>query len=191
MSERDLRKALLDDLEQIEDNAALYHSGRNSAYQAVAIQLRNLLLNGERGLLGRVLPGATLHRLRPPQIPEEDEEYRRTVTALYFDPRGSVQIGGIPGGARLELVFTEELVSITDWLEQWIYSPGVTLRRLIADTANEEVAHTEGTIAAAIDTANTMKFYGPRVKGRQLHAMAVVALGDYLVIRVREMLEGR
>jgi hypothetical protein len=46
---RDLLKALLADLEQIEDNAQLYRSGRESAYQAVAIQSRNLLLSGRHG----------------------------------------------------------------------------------------------------------------------------------------------
>jgi len=189
MPQRDLRQALLDDLEQIEDNAALYHAGRNSAYQTVAIQLRNLLLGGERGLLLRVLPGATMHLLRPPQITEPDGP--KVVTALYFDPRGSVRLGGVPGGAQLNLDFTEQVVAVGEWLDQWIYTPEVTLRGLIGATANEEVAHTEGEIAAAIEAANTMKFSGRRVQGRQLHAMAIVALGDYVVLRTRIMLAGK
>lgn len=61
---RDLRRALVEDLEQIEDNVALYKAGRDSAYQTVALQLRVMLLSEQRGLLARVLPNATLHPVR-------------------------------------------------------------------------------------------------------------------------------
>ncbi len=68
---RDLLAALIADLEQIEDNSKLYRSGRESAYQAVAIQLRTLLLGGRRGLLRRVIEEPLLHQLRPSNVPSE------------------------------------------------------------------------------------------------------------------------
>ena len=93
---RDLQKALLADLEQIEDNSQLYRVGRESAYQSVAIQLRNLLLKGRRGLLGRVIPQLMLHQLRPSNIPTETLEafHRDPSKVKIMDVRGHVKGGG-------------------------------------------------------------------------------------------------
>lgn len=189
MSERNLRKALIDDLEQIEDNARLYRQGRNSAYQAVAVQLRNLLLGYDRSLVRRLLPGATFHEFGElpggpaPPLPDSND---KTVTVAYVNPRGSIQLGG-PAGAQLELSFGEVELSLDEWLEQWIFNPDVKLGRLITATANDEVAHTENKIAQTIRKANEWRFAGGAA-GRELHAMAIVALGEYVATRIRQML---
>jgi hypothetical protein len=189
--ERDLRKALEDDLEQIEDNARLYYTGRHSAYQVVAIQLRNLLLSGRRGLLLRVLPGTTLHALRPPTPGVSEPDPPGQYSVLRFESRGSLELKTGPGGgARLRLEFTDELLSVEKWLDQWVLNDKVTLRRLIEATADQEVAHTAPSIAEVIRSANIFQF-GGAAKGRNMHTLAIVALGEYVVLRTRDMLMGK
>src|SRR3990172_11472712 len=96
MTDRDLVRALRHDIEQIDDNVKLYREGRDSAYQGVAIQLRNILLGGRRSLLRHVLPNATLHKFKPavtPKLPPAG------LTVAIFDPRGVLELGGGQGAA--------------------------------------------------------------------------------------------
>jgi len=190
MAERDLRRALLDDLEEIEHSADAFRKGRHSAYQTCAIQMRNLLLRGRRGLLLRVLPEATLRALRPPNAevtrPDRPGEY----SVVRFDPRGHLELGGEAPGARLYLDFINEPLSVEQWLNQWILDPKVTIRALIEKTADDEVAHTNNEIDEAIKRANFFRFAG-RPQGMQLHAMTIVALAEHVAQRTREMLVGR
>jgi len=174
----------MDDVEQIEDNARLYRLGRNSAYQGVAIQLRNLLLGGRRGLLLRVVPDASLHAFAPERglspVPAG------AVLAMEFHPRGFLTLG-MPGGAQLQLEFSSGLLPVEKWLNQWIIVPDVTLRRLIEQTTNDEVAHTAEQVDTVIQKAAVFRF-GGRSSGRELHAMALVSLGEYVARRVHELL---
>ncbi len=105
-----------------------------------------------------------------------------------MDPRGRIALGG-SDGVVLNLEFTQELIAPPAWLEQWIYSPPVTLRRLIGAVTNDEVAHTEATVAKAIEQANVVKF-GGRSAGRELHSLAIVTVGLYVAFRTRQMLAG-
>jgi hypothetical protein len=121
---RDLQKALLADLEQIEDNAHLYRVGRESAYQAVAIQLRNLLLKGRRGLLGRVISQLMLHQLKPSNIfpTEALESFHKDPSKVnIMDVRGRLRLSTSPPGAQVQLEFTDVLLELEKWLDQWVY----------------------------------------------------------------------
>ena len=196
---RDLRQALIDDIEQIEDNAALFRDGRNSAYQAVAIQLRNLLIGGRRALVGRVLPGATFHKLKEPshhELPERvkeglaEAEKRGAVRHDFlFEARGSLKLS-TGGPSQLELEFQTEAapIAISDWLSQWVISPDVPMDKLIMQLASEEVAHTQRNRGKTIQRADKFTILRGGKVDRHLPQMAVVAIGEYVAGRLRNLL---
>ena len=181
---RNLSHALVARLEQIEDNAALFHSGRRSAYQGVAIQLRDLLL-GARNLVDRVVPDATFHTLPESTMPEFADD--GLVTVFAFESRGGLMLGGpMP---LLQLDFSHEpLVSRSEFVSQWVLSRELTIHTLIDRTANEEVAHTQDEVGPALQRANMLHFYG-RYGGLELHRLAVVSIGSYVAARLRALLQ--
>jgi hypothetical protein len=173
----------MDDVEQIEDNAASYRRGRNSAYQAVAIQLRNLVSKGRRGLLCQLFPDATLHEFVKKRLPEISAT---AVMAAEFIPPGFLQLGG-KEGARLQLQFSGKLLGVEAWLIQPCLAPGITVGRLIQATADDEVAHTNREIDPVLAKANQFRF-GGRSEGREMHALTIVAIGEYLARRSRQLM---
>ncbi len=210
---RDLRAELIADLEQIEDNIALYKAGRDSAFQTVALQLRNVLLGGRRGLLLRVLPRATLHRFTEPEAPDEpavdptpDEELpagwkRGTHDVVLF---GHATISPPWRGERgkIALPIDEHAVSLPvgAWLEQWIIRQDVKIRALISSTANEEVAHTEderGELLAKLAGSGLLRISREDLEAgrlntatvaQEMYQMAIIGIGEYVARRVRDLL---
>jgi len=190
---RDLTQELVADIEQIEDNVDLYLSGRKSAYQTVAIQLRNVLLRGRRALLGRVAPDIRLHPFRPSNTPPDIIEglrrpsgKRRVVNLL--DVRGGLKLS-TGGGAPLQVVihFDEPAsLTLTQWLDQWIITPDLTVGALIEGIADEEVAHTQDHFGDAVKKASEWKFSG-RAAGHELMHAVIVALGQYVAQRARDV----
>ncbi len=196
---RDLRQALIEDIEQIEDNAGLFRDGRNSAYQAVAIQLRNLLLGGRQALVERVLPGATFHKLKEPSHHELPERVREGLAEaekrgavrhdFLFEARGSLKLS-TGGPAQLELEFQTEStpIPINDWLLQWVISPDVRMDKLIMQLASEEVAHTQRNTGKTIQRADKFTILRGGKVDRHLPQMAMVAIGEYVAGRLRSLL---
>ena len=90
-------------------------------------------------------------------------------------------------GFSIELGFTDELIPLQEWLEQWILMPEITIRRLIEHTTNEEVAHTEDAIGDLIQRADSWTLTSSN-REQKLHEVAVVSVGDYVENRTRELL---
>lgn len=186
---RDLREALRHRLEQIEDNSSLFYAGRESAYQAVAIQLRALLLDGRRGHLARVFSDPTLHELAaskaPPELIEAMSDPRRQGWGVLT--RGSMRLSTDPTQTRLLLDFTDELMPVDRWVDQWILRPDVRIRDLIIEAAGDEVAHTSHTIGEHIARSSDVMVLSGR-QSRQMYRYTLVALADYLLDRARNLL---
>jgi hypothetical protein len=189
---RDLIQELLKDIEQIEDNAKLYLQGRSSAYQAVAIQLRNVMLDGRRGLLGRVAPDLLLQPFRPSNAPKEvlDAFHTPSDTRVHalMDVRGFLRLSTGDGpSVSVHIEFLEPpSLTIGEWLNQWIIRPDLTVHDLILAVADEEVAHTQDTLGKAASKATQWRF-GGRAEGQELRHAVIVALGQYIAKRVREV----
>ena len=190
---RDLGRELVADLEQIEDNAELYLRGRKSAYQAVAIQLRNLLLGGRRGLLCRIVPDIHLHAFRPGKAPTDDEIIKRfhqptskRVISTTLDVRGQLVLStgnGAPVQVKIEFDDRPNL-TIDQWLDQWIINPDLKVRSLIEGVANEEVAHTQESLGRDVVKAAEWTLAG-RAQGHEVRHAVIVALGQYIAHRAR------
>ena len=208
---RDLRKELVADLEQIEDNIALYKAGRDSAYKTVALQLRTILLGERRGLLVRVCPKATLQPVADSESSNEPEP------ASDQEPASGRKKGlndlTLFGHAQLRLPWRGERGSITlpideraaplsvgEWLDQWIVRPDVKIRALIRSAADEEVAHTQderGKLLAMLAGTGVMRitkedFEAGRIDGarvaQEMYQMAIIGIGEYVAHRTRELL---
>lgn len=189
MTRRDLRKALEDDLQQVEDNLSLYEQGRDSAYQAVAIQLRNLLLRGRRALATRVFPQLMLHQLRP--IEDVEERLGRSdVGRTQVLARVTLSLQTAYPGAQARLQIAEDLPKLTvgQWLNQWVISPGLRIADLIEGVADEEVAHTQDEVGEVIEGTMVWHFGGAGWN-RQLHQLVVVAIGEHIASQLREHAE--
>ena len=188
MASQNLRKALIDALEQIEDNANSFEErGRESAYQAVAIQLRKLLTD-KHPLLPRVLPDFKLERLRPPADFWDGDKDRREGrwVVMAVDPRGVLELGGGRVVWKPE-VSPGDFVAVDEWIDDWVLNPGVKIRDLIHQTASKEVAHTDRKVGQSVFNANELRV---RAAGKtvELHRRLIVGLGKHLAEKVREAL---
>ncbi|HLB24063.1 MAG TPA: hypothetical protein VJP07_08205 [Dehalococcoidia bacterium] len=193
MANRDLRHELIADVEQIEDNARLFLAGRNSAYQAVAIQLRNLLLKGPRGLMLRVFPGATLHPLSAEPGREEGADGLIRVTLL---GHADLVLRPTPH-VQLPVQYDAEPIPISQWIGQWVIDSQIRIDKLINETADQEVAHTQEERTRMLERLNSAGFYfgisdpndiGNRRPDRYMYQMMIVAIGEYVAKRCRQLL---
>ena len=84
-------------------------------------------------------------------------------------------------------------MSPAQWIDEWIVrppqlgQPGFVIRDLIAETANDEGAHAQemyGPTLARMD-GHAISGSGDRFDE---HEMAIVAIGEYVARRVREVL---
>jgi hypothetical protein len=181
------------------DNIALYKAGRDSAYQAVALQLRNLLLGGRRALLLRVLPTATFHAFVDDEAPGPTEQGVNEVVVFghaEYRPPWRGQRGAI----GLEVDPAKEPLAVSAWLRQQILEPGITVEGLVRSTTNEEVAHTQeerGALLASLADAGVLAISKADLEAgrldqarmaQQMHEMAIVGIGEYVVQRVRALL---
>lgn len=201
---RDLHKELVADLEQIEDNVALYRAGRDSAYQTVALELRNILLGERRGLLVRVLPDATFHPISDGEPSDEPHPEpspggtRRIVLFGHAEFRPPWQ--GQRASITLPIDGSKEPLPLAEWLRQWIVQPDVRIGALIRSTADEEVAHTQdergkllsklagaGVWVVSKDDLEAGRLDRHRV-AQEMYQMAIVGVGEYVAHRVRELL---
>lgn len=155
----DLRRSLVDDLEEIEAAVTAFKAGRESAYQTVAIQLRNLLADTSRAgpLLERVLTGAKFERLRPRSRPAGSDPDRRRMTWT-VDCRGVMHMSTGPPYLTVTLdVVEDDLVPVDEWLNDWIVQPGMIIQDLIYQVASKEVAHTDAEIGGLLPRSRLTK----------------------------------
>ncbi len=124
----------------IETNMKAYHSGVKSAYLPVAVELRKLLCDTQRGkdisLIKRLFPDLYLRPLLGKQ--ENVDEY----TALYIP--GQIQFDG-QGGSSLSELFNESApsLSLDEWLQQKLFDATITIREFIRSVADKEAAHSD------------------------------------------------
>jgi hypothetical protein len=185
---RDLRQHLLDDLAEIDAAVEGYREGRTGAYQTIALQLRNLLTDTSRAgpLLIRVVPGATFHRLRPPDPRFAEPVAEGRVMVWEFDPRGMLSLGGgVPAIVTLDV--TEELIGIAEWLNDWVIRRDITIRNLIHEVASKDAAHTDdapGPTMVALESNQVLFRNGAR---DDMVRPVIVGLGEYVARRIHHL----
>ena len=191
---RDLRRFLIEDVEEIESAVSRYHAGQLGAYQTVAVQLRNLLTDTSRSgpLLQRVIPDATLEALQPPM----SETYSRETTGpdsdivsiWVFDARGALTIsGGNPPRLTL-IVDTTRLVSPEQWANDWIWQPAIRIRDLVHEVGSKDAAHTDqaaGPTMSALEAALLYSHDGVQIP---MARPVIVGIGEYIARRIRALL---
>jgi hypothetical protein len=89
-------------------------------------------------------------------------------------------------GLSMEVAVTDRLIPLERWLDQWIIHRDVSVRRLIRQTADEEVAHTEDLVGSAIQSLSFWKLSGAR--DQEMHQVVLVAIGEYVGKRLRVLL---
>ncbi|MBI5288057.1 MAG: hypothetical protein HY873_03700 [Chloroflexi bacterium] len=178
-------------LDEIDAGVARYLNGGRSAYQSVAVQLRKLLLTGRRGLLVQMIPQPTFHAFTDlPELipPEPGLEPVVFLARVRFFP---TKVGGYM--FELDLNEDKDPLPLESWLDEWILRPpqlgtkGIMIRRLIADTANEEGAHSERQYGELLQRMRGYVAVRNEIT-RGEHDMAVVAIGKYVSQRVRAMM---
>ena len=160
--------------------------GRSSAYQTVAVQLRNLLADTSRSgpLLLRVIPQAKFHKLKEPDFPLGTIPEGAVMWEM--NPRGSLTLGGGLPTIRLEV--TDELIAIDEWLDDWIIVRTARIRDVIYEVASKDVAHTDstrGTAMSAIEGNQELVAGGQRL---EIVRPVLVGIGEYVAVRTRELL---
>lgn len=194
--QRDLTAALLESLEQLNLANRSYAGGTESSYQGVAIQLRKLLLGGRRGLLGRVVTDPTFHPLPgireiKPSVPLPFDLTDAANNSVFFDFAGGLQLR-TNGPPRLYLRFLRDapVLPIEAWLRQSVVSSDITIKKLISECAGETAAHASDEVAPVEKWGASVRFGGEAAGNRQLHRMALVAVGEYVNERCIELLGG-
>ena len=67
------------------------------------------------------------------------------------------------GPPLVALAVTDELISVDDWLDDWVIRPGIVIRELIHEVGNKDAAHTDddrGPIMNALESNQTLVHAG-------------------------------
>lgn len=194
---RDLHGAVLLAIEGLESGVQRGRSGSPAAYQDVAYQLRKLLVPGQgNDLLLRVLPDAALHKLveQPPPLSSEELARLRPGVRFIEEAQRGPQFAGIyaifrltqsaPIQVDLEFDLTSPPVPVREWREQELVrtSPPISVAQFIRAVANKDAVHADDKIGAEIVEITRL------ASGWPASQAVMVALGEYVVKRVRELL---
>lgn len=162
----------------LEDYVALFYRGRlDTAYRAIAVELRKLLCGSKNNdpLFQRLYPTATFHPIMKSPISSSNSflpslDYRA-------DTCRGVTWQGIPfdsGGDRL---------SITEWLNQPLFNEKITINELIRSVADKEAAHSDPDYN---DTLRVTYAFPSPFKG-YAHQEYIVYLGEYILYMLKEI----
>lgn len=190
---RDLQRFLLEDLDEIESAVTRYSDGQLSAYQTVAVQLRNLLTDTSRAgpLLPRVFPDVKFETLRRPARPKPPNEKLppgvNVATIIVFDPRGSFIFGGSKP-PRIELAIDPyQFVAPGVWINDWICRPDVRIRDLIHEVASKDAAHTDSDSGATMSRLESSLVYMQNGAAIEMARPVLVRIGEYVATRLRSL----
>ncbi|MFN8414344.1 MAG: hypothetical protein U0Z26_18330 [Anaerolineales bacterium] len=157
----------------IETNMKAYHSGVKSAYLPVAVELRKLLCDTQRGkdisLIKRLFRDLHLHPLlgRQENIDEQ--------TTLYIP--GRIQLNGKGGGGLSEL-FDESAPSLAleTWLQQKLFNKTITIREFIRSVADKEAAHSDENYNSSLSITKPVM-----IPDDTLAAKTILIIGRYVI----------
>lgn len=150
----------------------LYDKGLKDAYRAVATELRKLLCD-RNSLLPRVHPSCRLHKLHCTEVLESCPSL---VDGLQLIMPGRLTISA-NGDYKFQLLFakTRALMSITDWVQQPIFSPKITIHELIRSVADKEGVHSDPDYNETLIKAKLVKYVRD-----DSHIPCIIAIGKYL-----------
>ncbi|MDA0815556.1 MAG: hypothetical protein O2924_03180 [Chloroflexi bacterium] len=192
---RDLGSLLEDDLEEIESACLRYEQGQLSAYQTVAIQLRNLLTDRDRRsgpLLERVVPGATFEALKDPVETDSGPQHlggnQYSVTVLAFDARGHIALRAGATALWVPEVLPDRLVTVQSWIDDWVIRPEIRIGTLIHEVASKDAAHTDDDAGETMGRLEQSLIYAMNGQQIPFSRPVIVGIGNYVARRARELL---
>jgi hypothetical protein len=158
---------------------SMYGSGLKEGYRVVATELRKLLCD-KNPLLPRVRPDFKLHKL---DFTELLEECPSLADGMVFMMPGRLSVNRATGTYHFELTFGKsgKLMEPQEWVRQPFLSPSITIWELIKSVADKEGAHSDPDYNDTLVQAKIVKYVQD-----DSHIPAIVALGDYLMERLRK-----
>ena len=160
----------------IETNMKAYHSGVKFAYLPVAVELRKLLCDTQRGkdisLIKRLFPDLYF---RPLLVKQENIDEH---TTLYIP--GRMQFNAKGSGGLSEL-FDESapFISLDTWLQQKLFSTTITIREFIRSVADREAAHSDEDYNPTLNTTKSVM-----IADDTLAANTILIIGRYVIKQV-------
>jgi hypothetical protein len=183
-------------LNLLRDYIESYHQGKQYHYLGIAVQLRKLCCDTQRGaensLLPKVLQGLTWH-----PIYESDSKWLNELRTRESDPKARLILASpvvfSTGSPGVHSVVDETLspISLSPWLDQVIYygetidgtCGEVTIRELIRSTADKEGAHSDedynDTLRVVRGAFTNSQFHGQEM----IYISMLVRLGEYVLRR--------
>jgi len=200
MRDEKLVKDLKDTLSLLEDYLRLYWEGKEYHYQGVAVQLRKLCCDTQRGqdnsLLVQLYPEITFHPCNEP-----DSEWLKELREKIANPGKSRVIFASPvvfstDSIGIASVVDEELkpIRLSEWLDEMIHygttldgqSGEITIRSLIRSIADKVGAHADKNYDEVLNITGTTSSPGPAQEYEKTYIGLVTRLGEYVLRRVRE-----
>jgi hypothetical protein len=169
----EIRANLIDAINLVRINIALFDAGNRACYRLIAGQLRLLLCDGKgNSLIKRVFPNPRLHPFW--QCEEMDEIEKQGGRMLFFLPgelaSNSSQITNICDRDK-------EPMELDKWLNLRVFDSSITLRGLIRSVANKDGgAHLDSKLDNTL-----MKTYSTEICGELSHVRFLVDISRYLV----------
>jgi hypothetical protein len=193
-----MRKALddlKDSVNNLEGNIQSFHNGNISAYRVIAVQLRILLCDRNKGcdnsLIPRVFSNVRLHPLFGSMTKEEDEEWKKRFghslsEGLVFQMPAIIEFDG-KGGSKIIKLFDErrEPIPLQGWLDQDLFSKEISIRELIKSVANKLGAHSDPGYNQTLEFTKSVKLVD-----EDIHIKFIVGIGEYILKILNMTLEG-
>lgn len=160
-------------LSVLAENVRLYCTGNVHAYRPVAVELRKLLCDTQRGkdnsLIIRLFPDLRLHPLLGDQTRIDE------FTTLYIP--GTIRSGG-HAKAKISPLFNEAVAALPldEWLRQKLFDKDTTIRDFIRSVADKEAAHSDLSYNSVLRKTKTVKISGEA----SLAAEAIISIGRYI-----------
>ena len=174
-------------LQVIGVNVNAYYGGALHTYRPIAAELRKLLCDTQSrkdiSLLPQCFPGMQLHPLLASQSMIDEH------TVLYIPGRMSFDGAG---GSDMQMLFNESspMLSVSDWLDQRLFSYNITLKEFIRSIADKEGAHADKVPTDTLQLTKSVLFPGDET----LAAKAIIAIARYVVngcaVRALVLMEG-
>lgn len=161
-------------IEILQTNIKAYHAGRKNSYRVIAVELRKLLCDKQKGndvsLAPKILGTIKLHPLRGKQAKIDKNTTLYIPGRIYFNGKGKVSIDSL---------FNESLcpLELGDWLEQKLHSLEITVREFIRSVADKEGAHADDNFNTTLQKTKSVVLASDDFLSSEI----IIAIGEYVL----------
>jgi len=179
-----LLQDIVDSLQILKINIENYDNGEKVVHKVIAVQLRILLCDTNRGrensLLPKLIDNPKLHPMQ--KMPHLEEIKKDTSRRLLFFDTGTYS----SGSNRITNIFdkSSQKISLRNWLDQYIFDFTITLKKLIKSVANKA-----GGAHVDCNLDDTLRKTSTTILNDDIsHSIYLIEIGRYILEEISNQL---